>query len=72
MSCKTCQHFDVEPDAAGRIVIRKKRGYRCLAPEPPLPACITSRFDYRWPPARWFVTADGGIGCPCFEPRQKR
>ena len=70
-NCKTCAHLKVAPDAAGRTVVRRGNVYSCTVPipQPPLPACVTGAFTFKWPPNRRFMTRDDGKGCPLWAPR---
>jgi len=73
MTCRTCKHLKVQPDAAGRIVPRKANAYRCGAmeevPPPVLPHSVTRGRDFRWPPHSRYMTPDEGEGCPLFTKR---
>jgi hypothetical protein len=72
VTCRTCKYLDVAPDKSGRIVPRKGNSYRCLAPHPtlpPLPDCITRRYDFQPFFVRsWMSPPDGGE-CPVYEAR---
>ena len=66
-SCKTCKWLVVEPDTAGRRVVRKDKGYRCIAPMPelpPMPLSVTSHCHYL-PPGKIRSRMDGGDGADC-------
>ena len=70
-SCKTCRFLAVHPDARGRIVVRQKNAYECLAivPQPDLPDSITKAYGFRWPPSKTYMTGDRGTECPTWELR---
>jgi len=76
MSCRTCKYLDVAPDKLGRIVPRKDKTYRCLAPDPEMPTMpdsITETYGFRWfegQRSRTYMTPDAGENCPCHEPRE--
>ncbi len=70
--CRTCVHLIVEPDKAGRRVVRKQQAYRCGAPVPDilplLPHSITKAYGWAAPSdrsKRW-VCPDDGRGCPLY------
>lgn len=69
MACEQCCWLDVPPDRSGRRVVRKGYGYECQAPVPEvkLPASITIRHGFQWPPRRSHMTRGEGKGCPSFE-----
>lgn len=69
--CRTCQHLDVKPDAAGRIVVRKLNVYDCKAPLPDMPALPTSVLGagFRWPPSRRWMSGDDGTDCRAWQKR---
>lgn len=72
MTCKTCAYLAVEPDKAGRIVVRAGNAYECNAPEPDLPTLpysITKAYGFRWPPSRAYVTGTDGEDCPVWQAR---
>lgn len=74
MSCKTCAHLGVDPDKAGRVVVRHGNAYECKAPDPalpPLPYSITKAYGLRWPPSRNYVTGADGENCPVYVRRVK-
>lgn len=78
MSCKTCKWFDVKPNKAGRIVIRKDTASRCIFPLPELPELPHSvTKSYGWPESgiaafrRAWMPATSGVGCPAHEERLK-
>lgn len=74
--CKTCRWLKVEPDAAGRRVVRASRAYRCEWPAPPLPALpqsLTRRFvgddgDPWGIERRSYMEPADGRNCPVWEP----
>lgn len=72
-SCKLCRHLEVEPDAAGRRVVRKDYLYRCVAPIPDLsaimPASVMPRLRGIVPHS---MTGDRGQTCPTFLPWKER
>lgn len=71
MTCRSCQYLDVRPDSRGRVIPRRDKSYRCLAPEPArpiVPASVTPAY-LRWPPHRSHMEPDDGAECPCHEPR---
>ena len=71
MTCKQCRWLDVEPDTAGRRVVRAANAYRCICPDPAkpiLPASVYASYrGFMWPPDRSFMTGSMGEDCPCFE-----
>ena len=72
-SCRTCKYLNVEPNKAGRVVVRSNSGYRCLAPDPPLPVLpdsIGKTYYFTWPPGRVYVSPDQGTECPVWEARK--
>lgn len=75
-SCRTCKYLDVEPNKAGRIVARKGSGYRCLAPDAPLPVLpdsITKGYGFCWPlRSRRYMLPDEGTECPVWEARAEK
>jgi hypothetical protein len=74
MTCKTCKWLRVQPDARGRIVVRKGSVHPCEAPTPDvsLPASITKHYGWRWPPVtRSWMGPEEGEGCPAHQKREK-
>jgi hypothetical protein len=71
MTCRTCQFLLVEPDRAGRIKPRAKNAYKCIAhvPMPTLPVSVTKHYDFKWPPARSYMSPDDGNDCPLYKSR---
>ena len=71
MTCRTCKHLCIEPDKAGRIVVHMPDAWPCDAPatEPILPASITDRYGWHWPPSRTYMSLDRGEGCPSYSVR---
>lgn len=70
MTCGTCKHLAVPPNAKGRRVVYKHRVYPCTATveQPLLPVCMTMGYGFKWPPARSHMAPDYGDGCPLHEP----
>ena len=68
MTCKSCKHTDVTPDALGRYVMRRNHAYLCTVevPTPKLPYSVASHYSFRWPPARSYVNSASGEGCPLY------
>lgn len=69
-----CRHLDVQPDKAGRFVHHRDSAYRCLAPDPVLPAMPASitrapRFSAEF--NRTFVSKDMCADCPVRVEREK-
>jgi hypothetical protein len=71
--CKTCRHLAVQPNAAGKRVVRRDGAYLCTAPLPEmpnLPASVTEA--YGWTDLsmrhRSYMTGDRGTNCPTWEP----
>jgi hypothetical protein len=77
MTCRTCNHYGVRPDADGKVRMRKHGVSPCLSPVAKtahlLPASITKAYGYREPTERdrKFMQPDDGEGCPVREPRAK-
>jgi hypothetical protein len=66
-----CTHLEIEPDKAGRLIMRADQAYRCKAPAPEmpvLPACITQAYGFKWPPPRGYVFKETCAECPCWSP----
>jgi hypothetical protein len=64
--CKTCRWLKVEPDAAGRRVVRKGRAYPCEWPLPEMPALAASlRVGSHY---RIYMEPGDGGNCPVWEP----
>jgi len=65
-TCRTCAHY---PKG-----VRKNQCAPCAAPipniTPLLPASITSRHDWLWPPKPYYMGPNDGSGCPLWEKRQ--
>lgn len=70
-SCKTCRFLGVHPDARGRIVVRAGYAYECLVvvPEPALPDSVKNAYEYRWPPAKSYMSGGDGTECATWEKR---
>jgi hypothetical protein len=78
MTCRTCQHYAVNPDSDGKVRMRKNSVSRCAAPVPRtaflLPDSVTKSYGY-WEPSekdRRFMSPDDGEGCPTHTQRAKR
>lgn len=72
MSCKTCKWLEVEPNKAGKRVVRRDKVYQCLVPipRPILPTSVTRAYDFSWPPPRTWLTKDmWGEVCLLWEER---
>ena len=71
MTCKSCKHTDVTPDARGRYVMRRNHSYRCTVefPAPLLPYSVAKHYSFRWPPSRVLVDSTFGKGCPFYQKR---
>lgn len=57
MSCKTCKWLEVEPNKAGKRVVRKDRVYQCGVPieRPRLPTSVLKAYGFRWPPSKTWL-----------------
>ena len=66
-TCRTCRHYAVAPDSAGRRVARKHSVHACEAPIPDLskilPMAVTTHYSWRVPMPRW-MSPEEGKGCP--------
>lgn len=75
MTCRTCSHYQVEPDADGKVRMRRDKVSRCGATIPDLaailPHSITKTFDWRQPKVGRFMAPDDGAGCPLHTPRAR-
>lgn len=51
MSCKTCKWLEVEPNKAGKRVVRKDKAYQCGVPipRPRLPTSVLKAYDSGYP-----------------------
>ncbi|MGX7874414.1 hypothetical protein ACVDG5_018130 [Mesorhizobium sp. ORM6] len=68
-----CQYAEIQPNRAGKIVMRANAVWPCTAPLadlPPLPASITKSYGYNWPPRRAYVDRDDCAECPCWTARE--
>ncbi|TGT90883.1 MULTISPECIES: hypothetical protein [unclassified Mesorhizobium] len=68
-----CQYAEIQPNRAGKIVMRADAVWPCSAPLPDLPALpvsITKSYGYNWPPRRTYVDRDDCADCPCWTPRE--
>lgn len=68
--CGTCRFLRVDPDKAGRRVVRKDRAYRCQfeIAWPPLPVSVTRAYGFRLPnPQHQGMFGDMGDDCPTWE-----
>ena len=75
MTCRTCKFLSVSPDEKGRIIVRKGNTYRCNAPGPEmpeLPASMTSRYDFRWPPSRGAMSPEDASTVRPTSPARRR
>jgi hypothetical protein len=68
-SCKTCLHFAVPLDKAGRRIVRSKYGYLCKVkiPMPPLPDSVRSGAYIREAHTRMSMNGSDGSQCPYWE-----
>lgn len=66
-----CQFARIEPDKAGRVVMRADAAWPCMFPveAPVFPASITDAYGYTWPPRRTHVTRESCAACPCWTAR---
>lgn len=72
--CKTCKFYGVQPDARGRIVVRKGWLWPCKAPEPELPrlpSSILKAYGWKWPPQRSYMRGCDGTDCAAYAYREK-
>lgn len=71
MTCRTCKHLKVEPDAAGRIIPRKGKAYECNVeiPCPTVPESVTKSLQWKWPPAKKWMEPRDGENCPTYAKR---
>ena len=72
MSCRNCKLLDV-PVKNGQTEPHPDFAYQCLAPipaEPILPASMTDRGQFAWPPHKRWMTLDDGVGCPCWQSKE--
>jgi hypothetical protein len=69
MTCRKCKWLKVWPNAAGKKIARRGNVYPCMFEPamPVLPASITQRGGFRWPPDKGYVAPDDGAECPTFE-----
>lgn len=67
-----CQHLEIEPEASGKIVMRR-RPYRCLWPVPEIvfPNSISGSVGFHWPLSRTKVWKETCATCPCHVERAK-
>lgn len=69
-----CVHLNIQPDASGRLIMRKDHAYPCNAPLPDfdkiLPACITQAYGYR-EPRTTNTFKDWCQRCPRYKERTK-
>lgn len=75
MSCRACIHYDVRPDADGKVRMRRASVARCSAPIPDLtpllPHSITTAHDWHQPKVGRWMQPDDGAGCPLFSKKPK-
>ena len=68
MSCRTCNYYDVGPDADGRVRMRKNRVSPCRAPiadvSSLLPHSVTKAYGWSAPKVGGYMSPDDGDGCP--------
>lgn len=68
MSCRTCHHYGVLPDADGKVRVRRNSVSPCLAPIPDisalLPHSVTKHYGWSPPKAGRYMSPDDGGGCP--------
>lgn len=73
MSCRNCKYLEVAPNAAGKIVPRKGKSYRCKAPDPEqpiLPHSILRVYGFKWAFGRSYMSPEDGEGCLMWEYRK--
>ena len=68
-----CEFADVRPDKAGRYVVRENAMYQCSYPIPEvvLPTSVTRAFQFRWPPAKCWVSKGECEACPCWVRKER-
>ncbi|MER9680815.1 hypothetical protein NKJ23_15985 [Mesorhizobium sp. M0184] len=70
-----CKFAGIQPDRAGKIVMRSFSVWPCSAPLPELPALpasITNSYGYTWPPRRTYVDREACAECPCWAAREEK
>lgn len=72
---RPCKHADIEADKAGRVTMRKDRGYTCRVPIPDLskilPASVTQEYGYHAPRPNRNTFKHWCEKCPLYEEREK-
>lgn len=44
---KPCKHLEIQPDAIGRLIMRKDHGYKCMFPVPDFAALVPPSFSVK-------------------------
>jgi len=72
--CKNCKFLDVQPDKAGRLIVRPNKAYSCTYPlpeMPQLPDCLRHLRGSINEKQRHYCWAEDGKDCPTYQERVK-